>query len=449
MKKYALIHTWFDESRYAEAFYQKAKSNFDKFPFSGEVAICLCSSPYTSRFCLVYAEMEDSDDYDTVDDFLSESGCPQKLSFEDGDPFGNLCLDTLDSTAINKGYQILERTIRNAWEKEESASFSKEKIFISFDTDKCEEYCDTSSYGYEAWKIFYKHIHEAKELKSTILYTHDGTEYTIAISSDSDALYDLLESRFKEDDLYQKVKGSRGFYGSDTIPYSFNQTAEITDRLKFLLSNNTYADIYVSMFGNKADQELWNASYSGDLDKASKAIENGADVDYISTEDGVTTPLFIAACEGQTEVAKLLLDKGANPNTNNTTLTALMIASRRGNMDIVKALFEAGADIEEDDGAGSIAQDYANEYPEIKQFLMDERQKIVEKRKEEEKKERERIEAIRKEEERKLKEEQDRIESIKKYRKNNKLCILSGEKLSFFERLFGKEHRKGYTTFQE
>ena len=71
---------------------------------------------------------------------------------------------------------------------------------------------------------------------------------------------------------------------------------------------------------------------------------------------------------GNTEVVKLLLERGADVNVKSTTdgSTALMWATQKGNMDIVKLLLKNSADVnaENDDGTTAhhiaIRQGYTN-----------------------------------------------------------------------------------------
>lgn len=65
------------------------------------------------------------------------------------------------------------------------------------------------------------------------------------------------------------------------------------------------------------------------------------------------TPLFIAAYEGKTEIVKVLLACGANPNVADKDYgaTPLHYASRIGFLMIVNALISSGADINKVDNA--------------------------------------------------------------------------------------------------
>ena len=69
---------------------------------------------------------------------------------------------------------------------------------------------------------------------------------------------------------------------------------------------------------------------------------------------------MIASLRGQTEVVKMLLEKGADVNAKNTKgWTALMIASLRGQTEVVKNLLEKGADVNAKDEDGKSALKHA------------------------------------------------------------------------------------------
>ena len=78
---------------------------------------------------------------------------------------------------------------------------------------------------------------------------------------------------------------------------------------------------------------------SGDSDKVKRLIEEGADVN--AKDNYGNTALMWASQHGYIEVAKLLIEAGADVNLRGTT--ALMIALEEGHTEIVELLKEAGA----------------------------------------------------------------------------------------------------------
>lgn len=89
---------------------------------------------------------------------------------------------------------------------------------------------------------------------------------------------------------------------------------------------------------------LLYAIHFGKLDVARFLLQKGADVNAL-TSNGVG-PLYEAAGQGQTEIVRLLLEKGAMVNAKTeTACTPLLIGSAMGQLDIVKLLLAKGADV--------------------------------------------------------------------------------------------------------
>ena len=93
------------------------------------------------------------------------------------------------------------------------------------------------------------------------------------------------------------------------------------------------------------DLELWNAALRGDVRKAAWLLSQGARVDF--REQGFT-PLLVAAQFGQTEVCKLLLEKGKANLEEEAPFgfTALNEASFRGHASTVALLLSKGAKVD-------------------------------------------------------------------------------------------------------
>ena len=105
---------------------------------------------------------------------------------------------------------------------------------------------------------------------------------------------------------------------------------------------------------------MWAVS-EGHLAVVQLLIEAGADVnarsiaktvvrgllqpETLTVEEGAFTPLHFAARQGDLESARLLLDSGANVNARTVDgLTALLVATVRGHTTLAKLLLEKGAD---------------------------------------------------------------------------------------------------------
>lgn len=87
-------------------------------------------------------------------------------------------------------------------------------------------------------------------------------------------------------------------------------------------------------------------------------IEKGADVNAMNY-DG-ERPLHIASLYGNVEIVKLLIDRGADVNCiNPESETPLHKAARNGNIEIIKLLLAKKADKKIRDSSGKIPLDYA------------------------------------------------------------------------------------------
>lgn len=91
--------------------------------------------------------------------------------------------------------------------------------------------------------------------------------------------------------------------------------------------------------------DIWTAAATGNLDAIKQHVAAGTDLNAKEPSGG-STPLMIAALVGQTEAAKLLIEKGANINAgNNEGSTALLIAAFFCHTETVKLLLNKGADV--------------------------------------------------------------------------------------------------------
>lgn len=124
---------------------------------------------------------------------------------------------------------------------------------------------------------------------------------------------------------------------------------------------------------DRQTNNLLDAVNSGNLADARRAIQRGADVNYIKTNFG--SPLYVAikkrnlemarlllengakpsdtltyaVRDGNLEMARLLLDKGANTKGTSFMAPPLVAAAEIGNLELVRLLVERGADINERD----------------------------------------------------------------------------------------------------
>ena len=101
--------------------------------------------------------------------------------------------------------------------------------------------------------------------------------------------------------------------------------------------------------------DIHSATLLGDLDAIQQHIQAGSDLDEKEPTLG-STPLISAAVFGKTEIAKALIEGGADVNLqNNDGSTALHSAAFLCRLEIVEMLLENGADKELLSNFGSTA----------------------------------------------------------------------------------------------
>ena len=100
----------------------------------------------------------------------------------------------------------------------------------------------------------------------------------------------------------------------------------------------------------QAKVPIHEASRKGDLESINRYLDEGGDIDAHSPKDIISrftmkeTPLHHAVIGNQIEAAKLLLDKGANPNSQNTfDMTPLHYAVASGHTEMIALLLERKA----------------------------------------------------------------------------------------------------------
>ena len=92
--------------------------------------------------------------------------------------------------------------------------------------------------------------------------------------------------------------------------------------------------------------DIWSAAREGNRKALLENLESGVSVNAKDAQGGAT-PLNTAALYGQTDIAKLLIDKGADVSiASRDGNTALHLASFFAHEDIVKLLLENGASVE-------------------------------------------------------------------------------------------------------
>jgi hypothetical protein len=134
-------------------------------------------------------------------------------------------------------------------------------------------------------------------------------------------------------------------------------------------------------WGSSLDDKLVDAAFDGKVVEVQKLLDRGADPN-VKFRHGDRTPLVLVASARDSSdpshrqdllaVAKLLLERGANPNAQTPIgKTALMVAAEKNDPDMIELLLAKGADPVIKDGNGKTALDMAlaKKNPRCVQFL--------------------------------------------------------------------------------
>ncbi|MBL3665443.1 ankyrin repeat domain-containing protein [Streptomyces sp. M2CJ-2] len=117
----------------------------------------------------------------------------------------------------------------------------------------------------------------------------------------------------------------------------------------------------------KLSRQLFGATLTADTARVQALLRAGADPER-GDSDG-TTPLYLASVQGEAEVARLLLEAGASPDTESRGVgsdgTPLCAAACWGHTETVRELLAHGADpnLREDRGTGWSPLEWANNGP--------------------------------------------------------------------------------------
>ena len=142
-----------------------------------------------------------------------------------------------------------------------------------------------------------------------------------------------------------------------------------TDRLRTLLAKDaSLANVY----SPDGFSPLGFAVFFAQPRAVKLLIDAGAEVNAPSRESMKVTPLASAAAAKQTEIARLLIARGANVNARAASgHIPLHEASANGNVELVKLLIEKGADVNAKTDDGKTPLDFAVEHqqPEVSALL--------------------------------------------------------------------------------
>lgn len=108
-------------------------------------------------------------------------------------------------------------------------------------------------------------------------------------------------------------------------------------------------------------KSIFDVARSGSLTEASALVQQNPKV-VNEINDAGYSPLILACYRGNTEVAKFLINNGADLNYNNSMGTALMAAVVKSNDEIVNLLLGKNVDVNQKDSNGTNALIYAVQF---------------------------------------------------------------------------------------
>lgn len=171
----------------------------------------------------------------------------------------------------------------------------------------------------------------ADDRKMIARLNYDGTSWRCAGSSKVCNALEITKSPISPE-AHTAEKANRLIEKRDP------ETGEViaTTRLPKKLSDDASSE-------ETEETPLISAARRGDVAAVESLIEEGADID--ATDEEGWTALERASSAGQLETVKLLLKKGARPEGKHGFSTPLIMAAHWGKVEVARALLDAGADI--------------------------------------------------------------------------------------------------------
>lgn len=118
------------------------------------------------------------------------------------------------------------------------------------------------------------------------------------------------------------------------------------EAIKSLIEGGAKADTIID-YGEHKITPLMKAAWDGQIEIAKYLIDSGADVNAV--DDQQETPLFSAIKRERVEITQLLIDRGAKVNIRDSRqFTPLITAAAAGSQEIVRILVKAGGNIKDE-----------------------------------------------------------------------------------------------------
>lgn len=206
-----------------------------------------------------------------------------------------------------------------------------------------------------------------------MLYRESGKDFphylsTVPAYGDEHTLIDALHREVERHQIYCRVEEAR----EELIGRGFGLNDQVfVDAV--VENRRDVAELFLAVGFSPDTCDSNNVSLlnhgvrSGHNDILMMLLENGADPNAVSGDRG-NTPVMDAASTGQTELVRLLLAAGADPDVRSKSgQTGLMMAVGEGYAQISSLFIEAGCDLSITDQLGMTAEKYARLFntPEI------------------------------------------------------------------------------------
>ena len=118
------------------------------------------------------------------------------------------------------------------------------------------------------------------------------------------------------------------------------------EKVKALIASGAKPDTLIE-YGEHKITPLMKASWDGELEIAKFLLDSGADVNAV--DEGNASALFSALNRDHVEVVQLLIDRGAKLNIRNSyQFTPMTQAGAAGNEAIIRILVKAGGNLKEE-----------------------------------------------------------------------------------------------------
>lgn len=150
------------------------------------------------------------------------------------------------------------------------------------------------------------------------------------------------------------------------------------DVLRVLIDAYAQCGMDIDSIANYGETALESACHGGNIECVKMLVSAGANVNAIVDDRG-RTPLMNAATTDKDQVARVLLDAGAEIDCiHDTGITAVEIAAFSGSLNILRVLISEGANLDHMDNRGHTPLRAAlmGQHPEAAMLLLKERIKV-------------------------------------------------------------------------